>query len=165
MSTGASPNHKLSWEPETADGECATPPGEERARDSVGVDKKTCSVGETVMVTWEINTHPPHQQDFIGMFEVARADEVDGRGHTMRHVTAQRLLDSRVRGDTSAYGGCLHWDMIEDLFPKRKRWNLLVGVPVLSLEGHTPFSVVWRGRPAFWVRGRPPRLVSVEVFD
>lgn len=93
------------------------------AGDVITVDKKSCCVGDTVMVTWEINTRPLHERDFIGMFEIAVQDEIGGRGHTivgLGHVTTERLLDSRVRGDTSACGGYLHWELAEDIFPKRK---------------------------------------------
>lgn len=118
-----SPSHQLpsGLDPEVVDVDgvqvSATPPHEEG--DSIVVDKKTCSVGDTILVTWEINTRPFHQQDFIGMFEVAGDGEVGGRGQES-HVTAQGLLDSRVRGSTSAYGGCLQWELTEDIFPKRK---------------------------------------------
>jgi hypothetical protein len=76
-----------------------------------------------VVVTWEITSRPLHERDFIGMYEVEMHSQQGESGDHMTlehgHVT-ERLLDSRVRGDTSACGGRLQWTLTEDIFPKCK---------------------------------------------
>lgn len=97
------------------------------AHDTIAVDRTSCCVGDTVLVTWKIRSVPLHERDFIGMFEVGEyagtsSGEVDG-DHTStpgRHVTMDGLLDSRLRGDTSISGGLIQWTMREDLFQMSK---------------------------------------------
>lgn len=102
----------------------ATPPPLRPRVDAITVDRGSYCVGDTVMLTWEVHTRPLHERDFIGMFEVHESDdEAGGRGLTSMgwgHGTAERLLDSRVRGDTSICGGCLQWTLTEEIFPRRK---------------------------------------------
>ena len=92
--------------------------------DHISVDRRSASVGDIVLVSWEIRTRAPHERDFIGMFEVAESATQshvtqgdDSASNGMRHMTMDGLLDSRVRGDTSVSGGQLQWILQEDLFP------------------------------------------------
>ena len=91
--------------------------------DILSVDKKEYCVGETVMVTWEMRSRPLHERDFIGMFEVEESASADGEGVGLegaghRHLLDQeKLLDSRMRGDTSVSGGCLQWSLVADILP------------------------------------------------
>ncbi len=92
--------------------------------EDVKVDKTKCSVGEVIQVTWEMGKRPLHERDFIGMFEVREEQEshVTGGGShgtdDEGHVTS--LLDSRIRGDTSASRGHIQWTLTENLFAGRK---------------------------------------------
>lgn len=99
--------------------------------DFISLDRTSYSIGETVMVTWQITTRPLHERDFIVMVEV---DDGPARDHvtcnsslvTTSDVTMDRLLDSRIRGDTSVNGGLLQWALTENIFPKCKllQWNI-----------------------------------------
>ena len=89
----------------SAEGECGY----------ICLDKSSYSVGETAVVTWEMVDTRPHQRDFIGMFEMDQGDRVS---RDAGHVSMERLLDSRLRGDTSLSGGRLQWHLAEDIFPK-----------------------------------------------
>lgn len=108
------------------------------AHDFVTVDRTSCCMGDTVLVTWEIGSHPLHDRDYIAMYEVEeRTDHtaggkdhmrdhmIAGRDH-MTHVAMGRLLDSRLRGDTSIRGGVVMWILAEDIFPKRKSCDMIM---------------------------------------
>lgn len=101
------------------------------ACDCISIDRSSCFIGETVMVVWEICTRSLHERDFIGMFEVDEEEIKGMEGDHMTggishmivglsHMNMDKLLDYRVRGDTSVCGGQLHWLLNEDIFPKRK---------------------------------------------
>ena len=75
----------------------------------ISLDRSSYSVGDTAVVTWEMLDTPPHQKDFIGMFELEQGDTPQ--------PTLGRLLDSRLRGDTSLRGGRLQWHLAKDVFP------------------------------------------------
>lgn len=92
-------------------------PPEEAECGFITLDQTSYSVGETAVLSWEIFDIRPHQKDFIGMFELDAADHVTNATH---HISMDRLLDSRLRGDTSLSGGRLQWLLAEDIFPKRK---------------------------------------------
>lgn len=88
----------------------------------IDVDRSSCDVADTVLVTWEIHSCPLHERDFIGMFKVEECappgSGLDGDYMSMpgHHVTMDGLLDSRLHGDTSVSGGLIQWTMREDLF-------------------------------------------------
>lgn len=78
----------------------------------ISLDKSSYSVGDTAVVTWEMLDTPPHQKDFIGMFELEQGDPLGSPQPPLG-----KLLDSRLRGDTSLRGGRLQWHLAKDLFP------------------------------------------------
>ena len=82
----------------------------------VAVDRLNCDVGDSVLVTWELQSWPLHERDFIGMFEVEEDVNGDHMDMPRCHGTMDRLIDSRLRGDTSISGGLIKWSMREDLF-------------------------------------------------
>ena len=88
----------------------------------ISLDKSSYRVGETAVVLWEALNIRPHHRDFIGMFEVDRdhvtADSDHATAVYSGHVSMERLLDSRLRGDTSLNGGRLQWHLADDIFPK-----------------------------------------------
>ena len=95
------------------------------AQDTVAVDRTECQVGDTLQVTWEVQSFSLHERDFIGMFEVGgyiqRENSVDDSSSAgCQTVTMEGLLDSRLRGDASIKGGLISWTMREDIFPESK---------------------------------------------
>ena len=119
------------------------------AQDTVAVDRTECLVGDTVQVTWEIQSFPPHERDFIGMFEVGD----DSQGGTSeegldvapsggQHVTMNGLLDSRLRGDTSINGGLLSWTMREDAFLTSKSVKCVLQIGKVSAF-HMGVATLW----------------------
>ncbi len=90
----------------------------------IALDRSSYSVGDTAVVTWEMVDIRPHPKDFIGMFELDDGDHMtQENGHVTGHVSMERLLDSRLRGDTSLSGGRLQWNLSEDIFPRRKLYS------------------------------------------
>jgi len=96
------------------------------AQDTIAVDRTECQVGDTVQVTWEVQSFSMHERDFIGMFEVGgylqQGENSVGNGSSAggQKITMDGLLDSRLRGDASIKGGLISWIMREDIFPGSK---------------------------------------------
>ena len=99
----------------------------ETPHDVIYTNKSWYSAGDVAVVSWDIRTHPLHERDFIGLFEVEKGVDAShmtaGLGHMMSettHITMEQLLESRLRGDTSVCSGQLQWLLSEEILPKRE---------------------------------------------
>lgn len=95
--------------------------------DFISTDRGSYSIGDVALVSWDIRTRPLHERDFIGLFEVEEGVEPGHMtgcvGHMLTevgHLSMERLLDSRLRGDTSVCSGQLQWALSAEILPKCK---------------------------------------------